>query len=197
MNIKFLLPLLLLVFVACEDNAAERETSQQPVTTPAIDPNDPNGAVTQLRRSALDENDVTARLNRAFDKYEAALRADASALRLQSVQIDVTDGCQVSLKKTGTDGITRESRFDLSDFSQTTQSLRNDDEADIEFPAIRLHTDRNLGTVEYYENGKLVEKRGYVDFELATKQSVERIAALVPQVTRTCNQPVVEMNGDR
>lgn len=178
--------------LACADDTADRDTSNLPVTTPVVDPNDPNGAVTKLRRSALDETNVTARLNRAFDKYEAALNADAAVLRLRSAQINVTDGCRVSIKKTGTDGVVRESRFDLTDFYPLSQSLQNDDDADVEFPALRLHANRNLAVVEYYEDGKLVEKRGYVDFELATKEHVQRIAAVVPQVVRTCNEPVIE-----
>ena len=196
MNYRFFYVLLLLTggfLVSCNDDAPTTEPGA--IERPLENATDlPDDGMNDIRRRAITEDDVTGRLNNAFDKIEKLMNEDAAALRIKSATITATEGCQINITQVGTDGVTRETRFNLSDFVLRDDSfaLQNDDDADVEFPAVRMFTDRRLAKVEYYEDGSLVKKDGYFDVALASKEQINKIAAVLPQVIRTCNNPIID-----
>ena len=188
---KFLPFLLLLLFVACTDDSVPppEEPEAQRSVRDQIPEND---RLPDFTRNAIDENDVTGRLNNSFNRIEKLMEEDADVMGYKDADIIVTENCEVYYMRQRKDGTKEEYRFNLNDFQEQNLSLLNDDDADVEFPGIQMRTDRNLARVTYFENGKQIRTQSTVDITLANKKRIEAIAAVVPQVLTTCTTPVLD-----
>ena len=183
--------LLLLVFTACTDDSVPPPEEKEADRT-ALNSVPENDRLPDFTKHAIDENDVTGRLNNSFNRIEKLMEEDADVMGYKDADIIVTDNCEVYYMRQRKDGTKEEYRFNLNDFQERNLSLLNDDDADVQFPGIQMRTDRNLAKVTYYENGKKIRTQATVDITLANKKRIEEIAAVVPQVLTTCTTPVLD-----